>query len=39
MKIIALNKCIALKEYFIEGMDNCGIHLTNAPFEFNKCEY
>ncbi len=39
MKIIALNKGIALKEYFIEGMDNSGTHLANAPFEFLKCEY
>ncbi len=39
MKIIALSKGIALKEYFIEGMDNSGIHLANAPFEFKKCEY
>jgi hypothetical protein len=39
MKIIALNKGIALKEYFIEGMDNCEIYLPNVPFECKKCEY
>jgi hypothetical protein len=39
IKIIVLNEGIASKEYFIEGMDNCEIHLANAPFEFKKCEY